>query len=137
MIFMFDIGGTHVRARGTEALQRLLHWSEVYSRDVFPEPDWEKACELLKAGSVSSRRGRRAEVLSPIIIDPAKAAVRQCLRLFIVLALLSSPTPGRGFLPAGAFGGDTNRKLGIDSGRDTSFLALGVGLFPVSDWCSD
>ena len=24
--------------RFEEALQRLLHWSEVYSRDVFPEP---------------------------------------------------------------------------------------------------
>ena len=35
--------------RFKEALQRLLHWSEVYSRDVFPEPDWEKAGELPKA----------------------------------------------------------------------------------------
>jgi len=39
--------------RFEEALQRLLHWSEVYSRDVFPEPDWEKAGELLKAGDIS------------------------------------------------------------------------------------
>jgi hypothetical protein len=39
--------------RFEEALQRLLHWSEVYSRDVFPEPDWEKAGELLKAGGKS------------------------------------------------------------------------------------
>ena len=38
--------------RFEEALQRL-HWSEVYSRDVFPEPDWEKAGELLKAGGIS------------------------------------------------------------------------------------
>jgi hypothetical protein len=37
--------------RFEEALQRLLHWSEVYSRDVFPEP--EKAGELLKAGDIS------------------------------------------------------------------------------------
>jgi hypothetical protein len=55
MIFMFDIGGTHVRARGTvrRGPERLLHWSEVYSRDVFPEPDWEKAGELHKAGDIS------------------------------------------------------------------------------------
>jgi hypothetical protein len=39
--------------RFEEALQRLLHWSEVYSRDVFPEPDWEKAGELLKTGDIS------------------------------------------------------------------------------------
>jgi hypothetical protein len=36
-----------------EALRRLLLWSKVYSRDVFPEPDWEKADELLKAGGIS------------------------------------------------------------------------------------
>ena len=36
-----------------EALRRLLLWSNVYSRDVFPEPDWEKAEELLKAGGIS------------------------------------------------------------------------------------
>ncbi|XIA66820.1 hypothetical protein ACFIOY_13500 [Bradyrhizobium sp. TZ2] len=39
--------------RFEEALHRLLHWSRVYSRDVFPEPDWEKAGELLKAGGIS------------------------------------------------------------------------------------
>jgi hypothetical protein len=39
--------------RFEKALQRLLHWSRVYSRDVFPEPDWEKAGELLKAGGIS------------------------------------------------------------------------------------
>ena len=36
-----------------EALRRLLHWSEVYSLDVFPKPDWEKASEVLKAGGIS------------------------------------------------------------------------------------
>jgi hypothetical protein len=36
-----------------ETLRRLLLWSNVYSRDVFPEPDWEKAEELLKAGGIS------------------------------------------------------------------------------------
>ena len=39
--------------RLVEALQRLLHWSEVYSRDVFPDPDREKAGELPKAGGIS------------------------------------------------------------------------------------
>jgi len=39
--------------RFEKALQRLLHWSEVYSRNVFPEPDWEQAGELLKAGGIS------------------------------------------------------------------------------------
>jgi hypothetical protein len=39
--------------RFEEALRRLLQWSEIYSRNVFPEPDWEKAGELLKAGGIS------------------------------------------------------------------------------------
>jgi hypothetical protein len=44
---------TDCEERFEKALQRLLHWSRVYSRDVFPEPDWEKAGELLKAGGIS------------------------------------------------------------------------------------
>jgi ribonuclease HI len=39
--------------RFEEALRSLLRWSKIYSRDVFPEPDWEKADELLKAGGIS------------------------------------------------------------------------------------
>ena len=39
----------------------------------------------------SGRRGRRADVSSPISIDPAKAAARQCLRLFIRRVKLCIP----------------------------------------------
>jgi hypothetical protein len=40
--------------RFEEALQRLLHWSEVYSRDVFPEPDWAKAGECSRLAAYPS-----------------------------------------------------------------------------------
>lgn len=36
-----------------EALRRILQWSEAYPLKVFPEPDWEKAAKLLKAGGMS------------------------------------------------------------------------------------
>ena len=36
-----------------EALQKIVSWSEAYPLDVFPEPDFKKANELLKAGGVS------------------------------------------------------------------------------------
>ena len=39
-----------------EALQRIAQWSEAYPRDIFPEPDWKKAAELLKAGGITLDR---------------------------------------------------------------------------------
>lgn len=36
-----------------EALERIVQWSEAYPLDVFPEPDWKRAAELLKAGSIT------------------------------------------------------------------------------------
>jgi hypothetical protein len=36
-----------------EALQRIVQWSEAYPLDVFPEPDFKKAAELLKAGGIT------------------------------------------------------------------------------------
>lgn len=36
-----------------EALQRIVQWSEAYPLDVFPEPDWKKANELLTAGGIT------------------------------------------------------------------------------------
>jgi hypothetical protein len=36
-----------------DALRRIVQWSEAYPLDVFAEPDWKKAAELLKAGGIS------------------------------------------------------------------------------------
>lgn len=36
-----------------EALQRIVQWSEAYPLVVFPEPDWKKAADLLRAGGLS------------------------------------------------------------------------------------
>ncbi|KYK50022.1 hypothetical protein A1D31_22175 [Bradyrhizobium liaoningense] len=36
-----------------EALQRIVQWSEAYPLAVFPEPDWKKAADLLRAGGLS------------------------------------------------------------------------------------
>lgn len=36
-----------------EALQRIVQWSEAYPLDIFPEPDWKKAGELLRAGGIT------------------------------------------------------------------------------------
>lgn len=35
-----------------QALQRIVQWSEAYPLDIFPEPDWKKANELLTAGGI-------------------------------------------------------------------------------------
>lgn len=35
------------------ALRQILAWSEAYPLQVFAEPNWEKAAELLKAGGVT------------------------------------------------------------------------------------
>lgn len=37
----------------TEALQRIVQWSEAYPVDIFPEPDLKKARELLAAGGIT------------------------------------------------------------------------------------
>jgi hypothetical protein len=39
--------------RHEEALQRIVQWSEAYPLEVFPEPDWKRAAELLKAGGIT------------------------------------------------------------------------------------
>ena len=42
------------RVEGQEdGLQRIVAWSEAYPLDVFPEPDFKKAHELLKAGGMT------------------------------------------------------------------------------------
>jgi len=35
------------------ALQRIVQWADAYPLDVFPEPDFAKAHELLKAGGMT------------------------------------------------------------------------------------
>jgi hypothetical protein len=37
----------------TEALHKILQWSEAYPLEIFREPDWAKARALLAAGGVS------------------------------------------------------------------------------------
>ena len=37
----------------TEALQRIMQWSEAYPLDIFPEPDWTRAVAVLKANGLS------------------------------------------------------------------------------------
>jgi hypothetical protein len=36
-----------------EALERIVQWSEAYPLDIFPEPDFKRARELLQAGGIS------------------------------------------------------------------------------------
>lgn len=37
----------------TEALHKIVQWADAYPLDIFPEPDWPKAAELLKAGGIT------------------------------------------------------------------------------------
>ena len=39
--------------RYEEALQQIVQWSKAYPLDIFPEPDFKKASELLKAGGMT------------------------------------------------------------------------------------
>ena len=39
--------------RYIEALQQIVAWSEAYPLDIFPEPDWKRAGDLLRAGGIS------------------------------------------------------------------------------------
>jgi hypothetical protein len=39
--------------RYEEALRRIVQWSEAYPLDVFPEPDFIRARELLEAGGMT------------------------------------------------------------------------------------
>jgi hypothetical protein len=39
--------------RYEEALQRIVQWSEAYPLDIFPEPDWKRAAEGLKAVGIT------------------------------------------------------------------------------------
>jgi hypothetical protein len=39
-----------------EALQRIVQWADAYPLDIFPEPDWGKARDLLKAGGMTLDR---------------------------------------------------------------------------------
>ena len=36
-----------------EALERIVQWSEAYPLDIFPEPDFKQAAELLNAGGIT------------------------------------------------------------------------------------
>jgi len=36
-----------------EALWRIDQWSQAYPLEVFPEPDWNKARQLLEAGGMT------------------------------------------------------------------------------------
>ena len=36
-----------------EALEAIVNWSEAYPLDVFPEPDFEKAHQLLQTGGMT------------------------------------------------------------------------------------
>jgi hypothetical protein len=36
-----------------DALERIVQWSEAYPVDIFPEPDFKKTAELLKAGGIT------------------------------------------------------------------------------------
>ena len=42
----------HIR-RLTAALRRVDNWARAYSLEVFPEPDFKKARDLLEAGGIS------------------------------------------------------------------------------------
>jgi hypothetical protein len=44
---------TEIEEQYGEALQRIVQWSEAYPLDIFPEPNWPKAAELLKAGGIT------------------------------------------------------------------------------------
>jgi hypothetical protein len=35
------------------ALRRIVEWSEAYPLNVFPEPDWKRAGDLLRAGGIN------------------------------------------------------------------------------------
>jgi hypothetical protein len=37
----------------TEALHKIVSWSEAYPLDIFPEPDFKKAHEVLKANGMT------------------------------------------------------------------------------------
>lgn len=36
-----------------EAMERIEQWAQAYPLAVFPEPNWERAAELLKAGGIT------------------------------------------------------------------------------------
>lgn len=36
-----------------EALQRIVQWADAYPLEVFPEPDWKRVNEVLKAAGLS------------------------------------------------------------------------------------
>jgi hypothetical protein len=36
-----------------DALERIVQWCEAYPIDIFPEPDFKKAAELLKTGGIT------------------------------------------------------------------------------------
>jgi hypothetical protein len=48
-----NIAGIDRAERYEEALQQILQWSEAYPLAIFPEPDWKKAAQLLKAGGMT------------------------------------------------------------------------------------
>jgi hypothetical protein len=52
-VLVVNIAGIDRAERYEEALQQILQWSEAYPLAIFPEPDWKKAAQLLKAGGMT------------------------------------------------------------------------------------
>lgn len=44
---------TEREERFENALREIVQWSDAYPANVFPEPDWNKAAILLRAGGIS------------------------------------------------------------------------------------
>jgi hypothetical protein len=44
---------TEREERLEEALQRIAQWCEAYPIEMFPEPDFKRAAELLRAGGIT------------------------------------------------------------------------------------
>jgi hypothetical protein len=42
-----------VTERYREALEQIVAWSEAYPPNIFGEPDWKRAGDLLRAGGIS------------------------------------------------------------------------------------
>jgi len=50
---MTDLRGADRIEQLEEALQQIVQWSEAYPLDIFPEPEWKRAAELLRAGGIT------------------------------------------------------------------------------------
>jgi hypothetical protein len=50
---MFEDAMTDREERLEDALRRIAHWADAYPRDVFLEPDWQRAREVLEANGMT------------------------------------------------------------------------------------